>query len=349
MIFNDDWENNCLCLEDGIKPAAANLINLQSIYSDCLEGEYMININATIRWKGYNPNDLKSTSGKRVWANCDICGKGRWIEYRHDSPVCRSCALTGLKRSDESKRKMSVARTGIKLSNEHKQNIRDAAEKLRMRNIPTEYVCSECGVQITRYAVTGKCRGCARLGKPLSQAHKDAISEGNTGKVLTEDHRRRMSISKKGTQAGKNNPMYGRNHTEESKRKMSKTRMSKPGAGIKKIKQISSFIEYNGNVGKEVVWRQKIDENGRLQGIGCFLIRKPGKMSLEKRRASSRHWRPIMEAQRRGMNFNKISFEHPDCQWHHVTNDHVVSMPIHIHQKVYHKLNDGNILEGVLG
>ena len=37
-----DWENSCLCLEDGIKPAAANLINLQSIYSNCLEGDLMV-------------------------------------------------------------------------------------------------------------------------------------------------------------------------------------------------------------------------------------------------------------------------------------------------------------------
>lgn len=42
----------------------------------------MINIEATIRWKGYNPEDLSPMSGRRVWANCDECGNGKWV------PLC---------------------------------------------------------------------------------------------------------------------------------------------------------------------------------------------------------------------------------------------------------------------
>ena len=258
-VVDSGWENSCLCLEDGIKPATANLINLQSIYNYCLEGEYILN------------------------------------------------------------------------------------------NKQVEFHCSDCGAQITRYAKTGKCRSCSRNGIPLSQAHKEAISKGNMGKVLTDEHRRNLSHSRTGRFSGADNPMYGRNHTEESKQKMSITRMSKPDAGTKKVKQISSYICYDGVAGKEVVWRQKIDETGRIQGIGCFLIRKPGKMTLEKRRESNRIWRPIMEARRRGMHFHKISLEHQDCQWHHVTNEHVVATPTNIHQRIKHKLNDGNMLEGVIG
>jgi len=40
MNINDDWENSCLCLEDGIEPAASTFITFQSIYNQCLEGEY---------------------------------------------------------------------------------------------------------------------------------------------------------------------------------------------------------------------------------------------------------------------------------------------------------------------
>ena len=118
---------------------------------------------------------------------------------------------------------------------------------------------------------------------------------------------------------------------------------------INRYKQISTYIAYDKNVGKEVVWRQKIDENGRCQGIGSFNIRTPGKASLEKRREYHKHWRPIMESKRRGYGFNKISLDHDGCEWHHVNSSSVVAMPRHIHQRISHKLGDGNILEGVIG
>ena len=52
----------------------------------------MINREATIRWKGYDPDDLKPKSSKRVWANCDECGKGRWV-YRYGyRDLCGICS-----------------------------------------------------------------------------------------------------------------------------------------------------------------------------------------------------------------------------------------------------------------
>lgn len=304
----------------------------------------MININATVYWKGYNPNDLKSTSSKRVWANCDVCGIGRWIEYRHNSPVCRSCSCKGIKRSDESKKKMSAARSGRNLSEEHKQKIRDAAEKKRRQRIPIEYVCSDCGALISKNSKSGKCKGCCQRGNHLSESHKKAISKANLGKKHTDDHKKNLSIAMKGKQSGVNNPMYGRNHTKESKRKISETKLNKPGSGMKKIKTISSYICYDRDAGKEVVWRQKIDQNGRVQGTGFFLIRIPGKGSFEQIRL----WSMINTAKRRLLGFYKISKEHKGCVWHHVTKKYVVAMPEHIHSKIHHKQGE-NMLEGVLG
>lgn len=52
----------------------------------------MINREATIRWKGYDPDDLSFKSNKRIWANCDICGKGRWIAKAWYSDLCRVCS-----------------------------------------------------------------------------------------------------------------------------------------------------------------------------------------------------------------------------------------------------------------
>lgn len=55
----------------------------------------MINREATIRWKGYDPDDLKDKSNKRVWANCDRCGAGRWVIYHQSNRLCYSCSNSG--------------------------------------------------------------------------------------------------------------------------------------------------------------------------------------------------------------------------------------------------------------
>jgi hypothetical protein len=116
-----------------------------------------------------------------------------------------------------------------------------------------------------------------------------------------------------------------------------------------KIKTISHYISYDNTVKKEVVWRQKINEDGVPQGIGYFSIRKPGRMTLEKRRASNRKWRPIMEAKRRGFGFTKLGIGCDDCDWHHVTKELVVAVPRSVHRRVKHKLGDGNMIEGLIG
>lgn len=52
----------------------------------------MINREVTIRWKGYDPDDLKPQSSKRVWANCDSCGYGRWVYRFAYSDLCMKCS-----------------------------------------------------------------------------------------------------------------------------------------------------------------------------------------------------------------------------------------------------------------
>ena len=52
----------------------------------------MINREATIRWKGYDPDDLSPGSGKKVWANCDICGHGRWVRRNSCADLCKICS-----------------------------------------------------------------------------------------------------------------------------------------------------------------------------------------------------------------------------------------------------------------
>lgn len=52
----------------------------------------MINREATIRWKGYDPDELTKGSHKRVWNNCIDCGRGRWVQFNDVRDRCNSCA-----------------------------------------------------------------------------------------------------------------------------------------------------------------------------------------------------------------------------------------------------------------
>lgn len=61
----------------------------------------MINREATIRWKGYDPDDLKPQTKKKVWANCDECGIGRWVRMDTYRDLCVKCAA--IKRSENPK------------------------------------------------------------------------------------------------------------------------------------------------------------------------------------------------------------------------------------------------------
>ena len=60
------------------------------------------------------------------------------------------------------------------------------------------------------------------LGRKHTDEEKKKISEANKGKFVSEESRRKMSEARKGKMTGKDNPFYGKHHTEEFKKKISK-------------------------------------------------------------------------------------------------------------------------------
>ncbi len=52
----------------------------------------MILIEATIKYKGYDPNTLSKGSGKRICCSCDECGRVRWIGFKSYKNLCGKCA-----------------------------------------------------------------------------------------------------------------------------------------------------------------------------------------------------------------------------------------------------------------
>jgi len=82
----------------------------------------------------------------------------------------------GIKRSEETKKKISEALTGIKRSEETKKKISE----------------SKLGVNID-----GSNMNKDKIGKPLSEEQKRKISEANKGKRLSEEQKRKISLKLK--------------------------------------------------------------------------------------------------------------------------------------------------------
>lgn len=75
--------------------------------------------------------------------------------------------------------------------------------------------------------------------------------EGTSGLTLSEDHKKRLSESMKGKYTGRNNPFYGKKHSEESKRKMSEAGGGKhPSDETRRKMSESQKGEKNHNWGK---------------------------------------------------------------------------------------------------
>lgn len=52
----------------------------------------MILIEATMKWKGYDPRELSKGSHKRVCCVCDGCGRVRWQELNNYKDLCNTCS-----------------------------------------------------------------------------------------------------------------------------------------------------------------------------------------------------------------------------------------------------------------
>ena len=67
----------------------------------------MIHRKATIKYKGYDPNDLTHGSAKRIYCICDECGRVRWLPMWSYKNLCIICSHKSEKISEETRKKMS--------------------------------------------------------------------------------------------------------------------------------------------------------------------------------------------------------------------------------------------------
>ena len=85
------------------------------------------------------------------------------------------------------------------------------------------------------------------------------LTEGGLGQIgfkFSEESRKRMSEAQKGKRCGKDNPNFGRNHSEKSKRKMSKSRKGKKFSEDHKRKM--SEVRKGKRCGKDNPWSSPV-------------------------------------------------------------------------------------------
>lgn len=181
---------------------------------------------------------------------------------------------TGIKASEESKKKMSENSTGSKNNFYGRKHTEESKRRMSKSHIGL---------------LAGENH--PRFGKKVSNETKRKIStakmgkpSGRLGKKCSEEQRKTMRENRPDF-TGKNNPMYGRNHSLESRQKMSEALTGKDRSKFKKpIKQIDLKT-------KEVikVWPSATDAAAYFNvssGLICSVCRKTKQKRISKKDSS---------------------------------------------------------------
>lgn len=105
----------------------------------------MIHREATIKYKGYDPDDLKPNSNKRICCVCDICGRVRYLSKCDYRDLCHKCA----NKTEEHRKKISDSRKKEqKWQNDNNPKWKDGKTILMIT-----LICEQCG---NEYTVTHK-------------------------------------------------------------------------------------------------------------------------------------------------------------------------------------------------
>lgn len=90
-----------------------------------------------------------------------------------------------------------------------------------------------------RLQLLNKPRACLRYGDGkasiVSEETRKRISESNKGRVVSKEARRKISKTLKGRFCGELHPMYGRNHTKETKKKIGEAQKGSNNNKARKI------------------------------------------------------------------------------------------------------------------
>ena len=150
----------------------------------------MILINATIKYKGYNPDDLKLHSNKKICCVCDNCDRVRWVPKNNYSNLCRLCSINPLKPKfiPEEKDRFFKDTKIDRIITIEKMNY-DPIDLKEKSPKKVWSICEKCGNgRLVRfYPYHNICKKCINQGRILTPEHKANISK-NSARLSGKDN-----------------------------------------------------------------------------------------------------------------------------------------------------------------
>lgn len=151
------------------------------------------------------------------------------LGIKHTDETIRKIRLanTGVKHSEERRRYNSLIQKGKKLTPEHVEKIRQAVlnRKPTTRSIQARHNISIAHIGIKMPPFTQehkeKLRQSMLKRPPFSQETREKMSLAHKGKKLPESTKKKLSEVRK----GEHNHFFGKSHSEETKRKISMTKL----------------------------------------------------------------------------------------------------------------------------
>lgn len=207
----------------------------------------MIHVEATIKYAGYDPRELNKWSKKRVCLVCDVCGRVRWARFDNCGDLCPDCSRKSQDRND----KVSMSLKGRSVP----QEVRDKISKTLTGTHHTEEAkrkISEAQIGITRFRHTKESKqklSIAHTGKVLTNEHKQRISDAfvNMHPDKKTEWKQNISAASKGRK--------GKPHTEETKQKLSKINKGK----VLTPEHVNKILDTKRNMSPErkMEWRRR--------------------------------------------------------------------------------------------
>jgi group I intron endonuclease len=177
----------------------------------------------------------------KILINCEVCELLTIEQQFIDSfkPKYNVLKLAGsplgCKRTEESKRNMSIAQKGKIVTEETKRNMSIAQTGKVLSNKTKEKISKyHTGKIITNE--TKQKISIARLGIVFSEKTKRKMSIAQTGRTCSEETKRKVSLA-----------VLGRKHSEESKRKMSLAQKDRITSDETKQKQSLAHLGYKAS------------------------------------------------------------------------------------------------------
>lgn len=105
----------------------------------------------------------------------------------------------------------------------------------------------------------------------LRKSHLGQVA-WNKGKPWSDEIKKKFSLKRKGKQVGKDNPFYGKKHSEESLKKMSISQLKRDNKGSNNVHWRGGVTPINEKIRKSVeykLWRKAVFERDDYTCIWC--------------------------------------------------------------------------------